>query len=81
MTLISIIANLLGPEFYKYPDLKILICAPSNSAADNIAERLQSVVMFQNRFIRVSSEQREDILNFEKSEKKQYNLVTKSFFE
>jgi len=44
------------------PD-KILVCAPSNNAADLIAERLRQIPEVANRFVRLVSERREDVFN------------------
>jgi hypothetical protein len=41
---------------------KVLVCAPSNTAADFIAERLIQIPMLQDKVIRYYPSKREDIL-------------------
>ena len=42
---------------------RILLCAPSNTAADMIADRMRSIPALSNKFIRFYSEKREDMFN------------------
>jgi superfamily II DNA or RNA helicase len=42
---------------------RILICAPSNAAADHIAERLALIPSLHGKFLRMYSGKREDIFN------------------
>lgn len=53
---------------------KVIICAPSNTAADFIAERMQQIPILQNKFIRFYSERREDIFNIDIENIKPYTL-------
>lgn len=59
---------------------KILICAPSNTAADFIAERLQTIPSLNSRFIRFYSQNKEDIFNIDKSMVKPYTLLYRMLF-
>jgi len=58
---------------------KILICAPSNTAADFIALKLSDVWSLRDHIVRVLTDYRENIIHadFEKIDK--YNLLYKVF--
>jgi MoxR-like ATPase len=56
----AIVANWIK-KFGKVPH--ILVCAPSNTAADFIAERLFKIPMLRYKMIRFYPDKREDILN------------------
>ena len=45
------------------PTSNILICAPSNTAANLIAERLENILGLKEKFIRFCSAKREDVLH------------------
>jgi regulator of nonsense transcripts 1 len=74
-TLCAIIAH-----WAKKSDEKILICAPSNPAADLIAEQLQKIPYLQEKFVRYYSEKKEDIFNFNPTSLKPYVLQSKIFY-
>jgi hypothetical protein len=42
---------------------QILVVAPSNAAADNIAERLHKIPAFQGLFLRIYGDKREDLFH------------------
>ena len=53
---ISAIANLwIQKENYSYAEGKILVCAPSNTAADSIAEKMNEFPGLRGKFVRVTS--------------------------
>ena len=60
---------------------KILICAPSNTAADNIAETLSRIPSLEGKFIRFTSEKREDIYNIDLSSLQSYQLLHKIIYQ
>ena len=60
---------------------KILICAPSNEAADNIAETLLRIPSLEGKFIRFTSEKREDIYNIDLSSLQSYQLLHKIIYQ
>ena len=43
------------------PNEQILVCAPSNSVADLLAERMFNTLNLKNKFVRVYTETREDV--------------------
>lgn len=51
---------------------KVLICAPSNTAADFIAERLIQIPYLQDKVIRFYSSKREDLFNLKIDQVKPY---------
>ncbi len=53
---------------------KILICAPSNTAADNIAERLSKMGGLKDKFVRALTEKLENIINADISKIPEYTL-------
>lgn len=68
-------------NWMKQPDCPtILICAPSNTAADLIAQRLQGIPSLQNKFIRFTTEKTEDIFNIDVENLKSYELAYKNVF-
>ena len=73
MVVCAIAVNMLEHTLQK--GKKILICAPSNSAADNIAERLAKVL--DKPFIRFYSAVKEHISNIRLDLLKPYHLAYK----
>lgn len=73
----ALVANWMK-DIEKLP--KILVCAPSNTAADYIAERLYQIPSLQDKIIRFSSERREDIFNLDLKKLKSYNLIHKIIY-
>jgi hypothetical protein len=61
-----VVAAIVANWMKELPHPKILICAPSNTAADFIAERLSQIPMLYNKFIRFESQRRENIFNLNK---------------
>jgi hypothetical protein len=59
---------------------KVLVCAPSNTAADYIAERLYQIPMLQDKMVRFYSDKREDIFNINIERLKPYHLLYKILF-
>jgi len=57
----------------------ILICTPSNAAADLIAERFRTIPMLNGNYIRLESEHREDIFNIDMNKVKEYQILHKIF--
>ena len=43
------------------PNEQILICAPSNSVADLLAERMYENMFLRDKFVRMHTETREDL--------------------
>lgn len=68
----ALVANLIkvNTEF----QFKILICAPSNAAADLIAERFDENPMLKGKFIRFYSDKKEDYFNIKPANLKNYTL-------
>ncbi len=60
--------------------MKILVCAPSNSASDLLAERLFSVLPLQSKIIRYQSTRKEDIFNVNPYNVRPYTLLSKILF-
>ncbi|TNV84047.1 hypothetical protein FGO68_gene3258 [Halteria grandinella] len=60
---------------------RIIICAPSNTAADLIAERLQSIPMLSNQFIRFYSEKRENLFNIDETNIMPNTLLYRMLFK
>ncbi len=56
---------------------KILVCAPSNTAADFIAERLFKIPSLKDKMIRYYPPKREDIVNLKLENIKPYTLMSK----
>ena len=59
---------------------KILVCAPSNMAADFIAERLHQIPTLQDKIIRFYSDKREDLFNLDVTTLKPYTLLAKTLY-
>ncbi len=65
----TVVATIVGHWIQMYPTtdadktLKILICAPSNSAADNIAERLSRIEFLKGKYVRIVTEKLENIMH------------------
>lgn len=74
------VVGAIASQWIKQKDQRILICAPSNPAADFIAERLQSIPSLNGRFIRLYSHNREDIFNIDISQVKPYTLLYRMLF-
>eukprot|EP00347_Sterkiella_histriomuscorum_P020669 403336923 len=72
----AIVAN----WFKMNPEEQILICAPSNAAADLIAERLQQIDILTNKFIRFYSESKEDIFNLDPEKVKPFTIMHRMIF-
>lgn len=58
-----------------------MICAPSNTAADFIAERMAQIPSVKDKIIRFYPEKREDIFNLDIENLKPYHLLSKFLFE
>lgn len=56
---------------------RILVCAPSNTAADIIAERLFQIPYLQDKIIRFYPDKREDIFNINIEKLKPYHMLSK----
>jgi hypothetical protein len=56
---------------------RILVCAPSNSAADFIAERLFRTPMLHDKFIRFFPLKQEGIFNIKLDKLKTYHMLFK----
>ncbi len=59
---------------------KVLVCAPSNTAADFIAERLMQIPLLNDKIIRYYPSKREDIFNIKMENVKPYTLLSKFVF-
>jgi AAA domain len=59
---------------------KILVCAPSHNAADNIAERLMQIPTLQDKMIRYYPSKREDIFNLRLEDIKPYHVMHKILY-
>lgn len=57
----------------------ILICAPANAAADNIAERLSKIPHLRGLFVRVLTERLENIIQVDINNLPEYSLLYKMF--
>jgi hypothetical protein len=73
----AIVAHLIKINKRENADAPILICTPSNAAADLIAERLRFIPDLNGNFIRLESEHREDIYNIDLTKVKEYQLLYK----
>lgn len=60
---------------HRYPGEKILICAPSNTAIDFVAERLNLIPYLENKFVRVYPENQEYMYNLDETNIKPYSLL------
>jgi len=47
---------------------KILVCAPSNAAANNLAERLSKLPILKNKMARYFPTKRQDLFNLDKKQ-------------
>jgi hypothetical protein len=56
---------------------KILVCAPSNTAADYCAERLAQIPSLNGKVIRYNPSKREDLFNVKLENLKPYTLLYK----
>ena len=72
LTIAAIVINWLAPEFFD-SSCKILVCAPSNTAADYLAERLYSLL--NNKMVRYYPTKREDLFNLTKDNVKPFTLL------
>lgn len=72
LTIAAIVVNWLKPE-YNDSFEQILVCAPSNTAADYLAERLYPLL--NDKVVRYLPSKREDLLNLTKDNVKPYSLV------
>ena len=68
----SIVSNWLIND----PTLSILICAPSNAAANLIAERLAKIEGLKDKYIRLCSAKREDVLHTDWTSIKPHQLLS-----
>ena len=59
---------------------RILVCAPSNYAADLIAEKLHSIPLVSDKFIRFYAQKKEDIFNLNLETLKPYTLQSKILY-
>jgi hypothetical protein len=57
-----------------------MICAPSNTAADLIAEELHKIPYLQEKFIRFYSSKKEDIFNFTPANLRPYYLQSRILY-
>ena len=73
----AIVANWMK-NLKKIP--RILVCAPSNTAADFIAERLFQIPLLQDKVIRFYPDKREDIFNIDLDRLKPYHMLTKILY-
>lgn len=73
----AIVANWMK-NLKKIP--RILVCAPSNTAADFIAERLYQIPLLQDKVIRFYPDKREDIFNIDLDRLKPYHMLFKILF-
>jgi Rad3-related DNA helicase len=73
----AIVANWMK-NLKKVP--RILVCAPSNTAADFIAERLFQIPKLQDKVIRFYPDKREDVFNINVDKLKPYHMLFKILF-
>ena len=73
----AIVANWMK-NLNKIP--RILVCAPSNTAADFIAERLFQIPLIQDKVIRFYPDKREDIFNINVDKVKPYHMLSKILY-
>ena len=59
---------------------RVIVCAPSNTAADFIAERLMTIPSLYGKIIRFYPSKREDIFNIKMENVKPYTLLSKIIF-
>ncbi len=59
---------------------RILVCAPSNTAADFIAERLFQIPLLQDKIIRFYPDKREDIFNINIERLKPYHMLARILY-
>jgi hypothetical protein len=59
---------------------RILVCAPSNTAADFIAERHFQIPLIQDKVIRFYPDKREDIFNIDVDKLKPYHMLAKILY-
>ena len=59
---------------------QILVVAPSNAAADNIAERLHKIPAFQGLFLRIYGDKREDLFHCTKKTLQEHPYRLLSYF-
>ena len=76
-----VVATIVGNWMKNLQNMpKVLVCAPSNTAADYIAERLYQIPMLQDKMVRFYSDKREDIFNINIERLKPYHLLYKILF-
>ncbi|CDW90128.1 phage head-tail family protein [Stylonychia lemnae] len=73
----AIAAHMVNDNYINNIQTPILICAPSNAAADLIAERLRFVPILNGNYIRLQSVHREDIFNTNLNNLREYDLLQK----
>jgi superfamily I DNA and/or RNA helicase len=74
LTIAAIVVNWLKPENgFGCSSFQILVCAPSNSAADHLAEILYSLL--KEKMVRFYPPKREDLFNLTKESVKPYSLL------
>ena len=74
----TLIIGKIVSDWLNQPDLhNILLCAPSNAAADKIAEALCEYPNLNRKFVRIVSEKKEDIFNVDFKTLKNYDLLHK----
>ncbi|CDW78563.1 phage head-tail family protein [Stylonychia lemnae] len=76
----AVAAHMVSENYRNNIHTPILICAPSNAAADLIAERLRFVPSLNGNYIRLQSEHREDIFNTNMNNLREYDLLQKIMF-
>jgi hypothetical protein len=77
MVLTAIVANWMK-NLNNIP--RILVCAPSNSAADFIAERLFQIPLLQDKIIHYYPDKQEDIFNIKLDKLKPYHMLFKILY-
>ncbi len=80
----TVLATIAAHWMKMYPEIassisKILICAPSNAAAENIAERLNKMKGLKGKFVRAVTEKLENIIHVDIEKLPEYTLLYKMF--
>ena len=59
------------------PSERILVCAPSNSAVENLADQMQKLPFLSSEYVKLESMQKEDIFNLNTDNLKPYSMLYK----